>query len=1056
MDRLQFQRNLGTGHLSANESVQMNAKNSEQWNVNDSARFQLNLGTFQLDAENSLGYVATVQVESHSSWESQGSSVELQSPSESQSAGFWRGDGFGNEDGMGDPCSLSCEALGTPGSDQGRLDAKTWADPFSDSESPKPVFIGMIQGSPDMEGLEGSERALLLPGQWAVVSPAPSELATPEVQTGRAIVDLFANFEQAKMIVFPALEQLFSHERSNEQVLQGLVGQFESLAEYVQKAQLERLWEAWSQAQQSLQAQQQQGRAFGEAATVFMRELGQVKQYMQEQANDGTQRQSQVSEQIVKLAQHDAQMHKSLGEIRMQMTTLNERFHVLKQMDMEGKLATVSRELEEVRAQLKSAVLMQQQQQQHLHAEQSSVQASVEQQRVQGEQQRVQGEQLRLLAEQQQLVSAQQQKIGRMEIAMNAQTHEIGQFRELLKGLLQRVEFAEGHQQSMASGVQGAVNALRQRVESDKAEVNCQVAEAAAVMTEQEIRQKQQVQHMNQLIEQMQNLKTTLGEVERGVAPPAEESPIVAWTSDLRRLEQNRPKPVQTKLEEESPRASVSSSVRVCRLQPVRHRAGQAWNQPGNYWSSFPEMAMPSAPASVQGSVAGNPAVQIHAVGQAAPQMNMAAMHPVLASIWQKMKKPNFSGCPEDVPQFVREWSEVEAVIRSSSIYPVNDLAILIELRGCLDAASAETLKAHMELNPQLTYHQFWEDFRRQWGVDTQKQNRADWRAVKLAKSGADSSEVTLADWRLFQARFEITCNRVADRTDAEAYQLIFCQLTRRMQSELTKEQGKRRDSRPWVSITVPKGQRVSEVLEEIEEYRQAALPPHEVTCNGCIIKCHNEEEREELLRLNGFGIEGLPLDISRHEYEMKASEIFSFFLKRLRTEHECSTTRKSFGIEDTSERNPAKVATKVKIVAVDSQSAMSSTSPGTSAPSHQQQASRGKGKGGKGGVADRMAGRGKGGAPPRQHDNSSPAPAGASKQESAAVRPDRKQPYQYERGVCNACKEKGLDALHDWRLCQLQIPAEIKEQVMAAMAKDMKERQEKKDARFNTPQPSK
>lgn len=63
----------------------------------------------------------------------------------------------------------------------------------------------------------------------------------------------------------------------------------------------------------------------------------------------------------------------------------------------------------------------------------------------------------------------------------------------------------------------------------------------------------------------------------------------------------------------------------------------------------------------------------------------------------------------------------------------------------------------------------------------------------------------------------------------------------------------------------------------------------NEVTFNGCIIKCHSEEEWEELLPLNCFEIEGFSLDISLYEYKMKASKIFSFILKRLRTEHECS-----------------------------------------------------------------------------------------------------------------------------------------------------------------------
>lgn len=57
---------------------------------------------------------------------------------------------------------------------------------------------------------------------------------------------------------------------------------------------------------------------------------------------------------------------------------------------------------------------------------------------------------------------------------------------------------------------------------------------------------------------------------------------------------------------------------------------------------------------------------------------------------------------------------------------------------------------------------------------------------------------------------------------------------------------------------------------------------------------------------------------------------------------------------------------------------------------------------------------------------------------------------------MSSACKEKRLDALHDRRFCLMQMLAKVKKKMMAAMTKDMKERHQKKKARFNTPLPSK
>jgi len=53
-----------------------------------------------------------------------------------------------------------------------------------------------------------------------------------------------------------------------------------------------------------------------------------------------------------------------------------------------------------------------------------------------------------------------------------------------------------------------------------------------------------------------------------------------------------------------------------------------------------------------------------------------------------------------------------------------------------LDEASAETLKECMATEPNLSYTTVWDELRRDWGIDPQKQSRTDWRAVTLSHSG--------------------------------------------------------------------------------------------------------------------------------------------------------------------------------------------------------------------------------------------------------------------------------------------------------------------------------
>jgi hypothetical protein len=52
-----------------------------------------------------------------------------------------------------------------------------------------------------------------------------------------------------------------------------------------------------------------------------------------------------------------------------------------------------------------------------------------------------------------------------------------------------------------------------------------------------------------------------------------------------------------------------------------------------------------------------------------------------------------------------------------------------------------------------LRYQVYWYSFRQEWGIDMLKKNRMDWYAVKLIPTGNRGSEVTLGDWRKFQAK---------------------------------------------------------------------------------------------------------------------------------------------------------------------------------------------------------------------------------------------------------------------------------------------------------------
>jgi hypothetical protein len=291
------------------------------------------------------------------------------------------------------------------------------------------------------------------------------------------------------------------------------------------------------------------------------------------------------------------------------------------------------------------------------------------------------------------------------------------------------------------------------------------------------------------------------------------------------------------------------------------------------------------------------------------------------------MKKPKFSGLPKDAAQFVRDWTEVETIIQSSSSYPVSDFALLLELRGCLDEASSEVLKTRMIYEKNLGYQEYWDSFRQEWGIDMLKQNRMDWYAVKLIPTGPRGSEVTLGDWRKFQAKFATARARVADRTWSEEHRLVFLQLTEKMQQALLREQAKRRATKPWVSANFHEGARLAEILEELTEALGRPLPSHVSTKTGCIFRCKDKEMRNALLRFSDWEFDGHSVELTRYEYEMSGDEIFEFFLERLRTEQELEATRQSYGCEATQPKGESSEHPQPKVT-VTSQGDKESSSP--------------------------------------------------------------------------------------------------------------------------------
>ncbi len=104
----------------------------------------------------------------------------------------------------------------------------------------------------------------------------------------------------------------------------------------------------------------------------------------------------------------------------------------------------------------------------------------------------------------------------------------------------------------------------------------------------------------------------------------------------------------------------------------------------------------------------------------------------------------------------------------------------------CLDEAIAVQLKRETEANPRITLAHFLKFMENDFGKDFSAQSRDEWRAVKLTNWGKCLKAKEL---RTFQQQFETAADRVLDKGEREAYDLLFDQLSGYWQEKVVKEE---------------------------------------------------------------------------------------------------------------------------------------------------------------------------------------------------------------------------------------------------------------------------
>ena len=102
---------------------------------------------------------------------------------------------------------------------------------------------------------------------------------------------------------------------------------------------------------------------------------------------------------------------------------------------------------------------------------------------------------------------------------------------------------------------------------------------------------------------------------------------------------------------------------------------------------------------------------------------------------------------------------------------------MLHEIGLCLDPSTQVKLRTRRRQSPGITLTDFKRELRSEFAVDAQRQNRRDWESINLPLTGPVGHDLTLQNWRDFDANYEMARDRVLDRTPAEEWRMIFKKL---------------------------------------------------------------------------------------------------------------------------------------------------------------------------------------------------------------------------------------------------------------------------------------
>ncbi len=110
---------------------------------------------------------------------------------------------------------------------------------------------------------------------------------------------------------------------------------------------------------------------------------------------------------------------------------------------------------------------------------------------------------------------------------------------------------------------------------------------------------------------------------------------------------------------------------------------------------------------------------------------------------------------------------------------------------------------------------------------------------------------LTAKEWLTVQQQFETAADRVLDKGEREAYNLLFDQLSGYWQEKVVKEERTQKGNKFWVCFGTVRGLKRRELMEILES-AEVKYESIKEQSNGFLVKWEDEREAQQVIDLDG------------------------------------------------------------------------------------------------------------------------------------------------------------------------------------------------------------